>query len=68
MSPAPMLPRPIWLDRFTQRVGRLAPYSDPGQAWREAEAIFDAAADMAPEEAADIWILVPLPDVFASFG
>lgn len=61
------LAKPVWLDRFVLQVGRLLPASDPDRASWEADAIFDAASDLAPEEAARIWISVPLPDGLASF-
>ncbi len=62
MEPTPNNDKPMWMDRFMQRVSEIAPGLNPADVWRDAEAIFEVAADMPPGEAADIWMLVPLPE------
>jgi len=55
MDLTPSLPRATWLDRFAMRLGALLPDLDPETAWRYAEATFDDAADLEPDEAAEIF-------------
>jgi hypothetical protein len=62
VEPTPNNDKPMWMDRFMQRVSEIAPGLNPADVWRDAEAIFEVAADMPPGEAADIWMLVPLPE------
>lgn len=49
------LTKPLWLDRFASRIGALLPSVGAGEAWRYAEATFDDAKDLTPEEAAEIF-------------
>jgi hypothetical protein len=48
-----------WITAFVARVGELMPRIDAEQAWRDGEAIYDAADEMPPGEAADIWVATP---------
>lgn len=58
----PFEPKPEWIERFVRHVGERELNVDPARVWRDAEAIFDTAGDMPPEDAAEIWMDVPEPD------
>jgi hypothetical protein len=51
----PKHPKPIWLDRFAMHLGTLRPNLPPGIAAAVAEAEFDEACYLEPEEAAQIY-------------
>lgn len=58
----PSYPKPVWLDRFANRLGVLLPTIDAQSASAAADATFVDAADLSPEEAADIYALEAPPD------
>lgn len=61
MDLTPSVPEPAWLDRFANRLGVLLPAIDPQFASAAAEATFCDAADLTPEEAAEIFALEAPP-------
>jgi len=62
MELTPSMPRDLWLDRFATRAGELIPAATPAEIWAHAEAVFPEAADLQPEEAAEIFALELPPD------
>lgn len=55
MNLTPSLQKSLWLGRFASRVGELLPGVAPAEAWRYAESTFENAADLTPEEAAEVF-------------
>lgn len=60
------MPRLLWLDRFSERLGQLVVDMTPDDAWAYAEDTFPEAADLEPEEAAEIFALEMPPQEHAS--
>lgn len=61
MELTPSVSWPAWLDRFANRLGALLPGIDPHTASAHAESAFPDAADLTPEEAAEIFALEAPP-------
>ena len=61
----PFEPKEEWIERFVRFVGEREVNVDPTRVWRDAEAIFEVAGDMPPEDAAEIWVETPQPDPLA---
>lgn len=57
MQLTPSCPKPLWLDRFAMRAGMLLPNLQPAHASALAEQVFSEAADLPPDEAAEIYAL-----------
>lgn len=53
--------RAFWLDRFAAQLGKLQPTISPTFAWQHAEATFAGAAELTPEDAAEIFVLEEPP-------
>ena len=51
----PSLPKPVWHDRFGARLLQLQPWMNAVTAAQHAAVTYPAAADMDPEEAAEIF-------------
>ena len=51
----PHLPRPLWIDASSMRLGELLPALAPIEADAFASDTFDEAADLEPAEAAEIF-------------
>ena len=62
------VPKPLWIDRFENALSAVCPELDPQMATAHAEASFDDAADLAPEEAAEIFALEAAPADFGHAG
>jgi hypothetical protein len=54
-EPVPSHPKPVWLDRFAARLLHLQPRMSAVTAAEHAAATFPGAADLEPEEAAEVF-------------
>lgn len=62
MDLTPSIAKPIWLDRFATHLGTLDKSLSPQDAYAFAEETFPDAADLTPEEAAEIFALEKPPN------
>ena len=58
----PCMPRAAWIDAFSMRLGALMPAVSPVNADAYAGQAFDEAADLDPDDAAEIFALELPPD------